>query len=240
MRRHLRLPRHSTANDDAAILLRIAGSGVVAALLTMLFAHWLAGRTAMFTASSFVGLALQQYAWYTGRIYTECWADEGIPVVATVGLSSLLIGLISLLFSILLSGLLRVVLLGGLHVAFLFSFRWGGIWGSLFDVRMQRANSLPTCITIAHTHPSGDSFAYARHCTGHRQAAQCQGWERGRAQRTRGVQVLRRLACPRGHQCWPSRRKMSTCRARPSRYTGWGLWGRLRQLAHCIRHGGRG
>lgn len=140
LRRQLRLPRHSTSNDDASTLLRIAACVVLAALLTCLSAPWVAGRAAFFTASSFVGLALQQYAWYTGRIFTECWSEEGVPVVATAALSSMLVGMISLLFSILLGGIARVVVLGGLHSLLLFSWRWGGLWGSLFDVRPTHTN----------------------------------------------------------------------------------------------------
>ena len=136
LRRVIRLPKHSTANDGAVLLLRAAALVAIAAIIVVLFAPWFVGRLAVFTTSAFVGLALQQYTWYTGRIYSECWNDEGIPVLMTVGLSAVLLGVLSLLFSILLvgHGFLKIVLIGGVHFAILSSWRWA-IWGSLFDVR---------------------------------------------------------------------------------------------------------
>ena len=71
-------------------------------------------------------------AWYTGRIFTECWSEEGYAVSAVVALSALVIGFISLLMSLLLAPLLRIALLGGLHVGILTSWRWAP-WGSFFD-----------------------------------------------------------------------------------------------------------
>ena len=108
-RRRLNLPRHSTANDGAAVLLRIAALAVCAASLSSLVAPWLLVRFALFSTSAFVGVALQQYSWYTGRVYTECWTDEGFPVVATAVLIAALLGLISLLFSILLPSLTLIL-----------------------------------------------------------------------------------------------------------------------------------
>ena len=141
LRRHLRLPRHHTANDGATILLRIAALVTIASVLSTVVVPWIFVRFAVFTASSFVGLALQQYAWYTGRIFVECWSEEGFPVVATIVLVSVLLGALSWLFSILLQGVTRFVVLGGLHMAVLCSWRWGSIWGSLFDVRTRLACS---------------------------------------------------------------------------------------------------
>ena len=51
-------------------------------------------------------MALQQYVWYTGRIYAECWAEEGAPVVAMVLLASFVFGLISFVLALLLPQML--------------------------------------------------------------------------------------------------------------------------------------
>ena len=133
LRRRIKLPRHYTANDSASVLLRLSALAFFAAAIAFVVAPWFVARLALFSASAFTGLAVQQYAWYTGRIYTECWSDEGIPVVATCGLAALFLGLFSVLFWLLLPALTALVLIGGLHSALLYCWRWGNIWGSLFD-----------------------------------------------------------------------------------------------------------
>ena len=157
LRRLIRLPKHSTGNDGAVLLLHAAALVVIVAIIVVLCAPWVIGHLVMFSASPFVGLALQQYAWYTGRIYAECWNDEGVPVLLTVGMSSVLIGVLSLLFYVLLMGhgLLKIVLIGGVHLAILSSWRWA-IWGSLFDVRR-----------LAPSHSLATITACALHCPMH-------------------------------------------------------------------------
>lgn len=133
IRQQIGLPRHSTANDDARVLLRISFMVAAAAVIVSLAAPFLFLRYAcIFIASAFVGIALQQYVWYTSRIYTECWTDEGAPVVALVVLGAIVFGLISFVFAVLLRGMLRYLICGGLHVALLTSYKWA-FYGSLFD-----------------------------------------------------------------------------------------------------------
>ena len=133
VRRRIGLPRHNTANDGAVVLLYTIALLLGVAVVTACAAPWFAGRAAVFTASAYTGLALQQYAWYTGRIYAECWGEEGVAVVAIAMLMSILIGVVSMLFSILMGSMLRLIVLGGLHAALLFAWRWVGLVGSLFD-----------------------------------------------------------------------------------------------------------
>lgn len=154
LRRRIGLPRHNTANDGAVVLLRVSALAIVAALLALLAMHWAIGRAAAFAASAFVGLALQQYAWYTGRIYVECWSDEGIPVVAVAALAAGMISLISVLFSVLLSGFMRLLVLGAIHFGLLFSWRWVALWGSLFDVRLCTHTLTPKPIKINARRPA--------------------------------------------------------------------------------------
>ena len=133
LRRQIGLPRHSTANDDARVLLRLSFMFVAAALLSCLAAPFYFIRlVCLFTASAFVGMALQQYVWYTGRIYAECWAEEGAPVVAMVLLASFVFGLISFVLALLLPQMLCWLMVGGLHMALLTSSKWA-FYGSLFD-----------------------------------------------------------------------------------------------------------
>lgn len=133
IRQRVGLPRHSTANDDARVLLRISFMFVAAAGLTgVTVPFFFLRQTCAFIASAFVGIALQQYTWYTGRIYSECWADEGAPVVAMVVLAAIVFGLISFVFALLLSGILRYIICGGLHAALWTSCKWA-FYGSLFD-----------------------------------------------------------------------------------------------------------
>ena len=105
---------------------------MVASLLIAVSASWYWALLALFAASAFSGLGLQQYAWYTTRVYSECWADEGIAVVALVALASALLALISLVLWLLMPRLLCLLVVGGLHLALLSSCRWA-FWGSLFD-----------------------------------------------------------------------------------------------------------
>lgn len=142
------LPRFSTANDDAAVLLRLCALVVLVAALIASTADWLLARVAAFFASAFVGIALQQYAWYTGRCYVECWADEGTIVAAVVTLSAVVLAFISLLLSLLLPGLSRGAVTAVLHVGILTSWRWAS-WGSLFDVRLRaRSHISSTCLSL--------------------------------------------------------------------------------------------
>jgi hypothetical protein len=152
LRRRMRLPRHYTANDDASILLRLAGAAPLAALVLALMSNWVVARLALFAASAFAGLTLQQYAWYTGRVYAECWAFESGPVIGTAVLTSFILGGISLLFSMLLQGFTCIAVLGGLHLALLFSWRWVDLCGSLFDVRLDLCSHMHH--TSANTHPA--------------------------------------------------------------------------------------
>jgi hypothetical protein len=152
LRRRMRLPRHYTANDDASILLRLAGAAPLAALVLALMSNWVVARLALFAASAFAGLTLQQYAWYTGRVYAECWAFESGPVIGTAVLTSFILGGISLLFSMLLQGFTCIAVLGGLHLALLFSWRWVDLCGSLFDVRLDLCSHMHH--TSANTHPT--------------------------------------------------------------------------------------
>ena len=132
LRKLIKLPAHRTANDDALVLLRLALVATAGSALTVLIVPWVLVRFIGFSLSAFVGLSVQQYTWYTGRIFKECWVEEGVPVIAVLMLSSLAIGVLSLLFSVLLPPLGRTFLLGGLHLALLTSCRWS-VWGSLFD-----------------------------------------------------------------------------------------------------------
>ena len=134
LRRKLGLPRHHTANDNATVLLRVASIFVVVSLLLCLVAPWYLSYAAFFAAIDFAGLGVQQYAFYTGRVFTECWADEGAPVVALVALTSCVLGGISLLFYVLFanSPFTQGIVLCTLHGGLLSSYRWQ-FWGSFFD-----------------------------------------------------------------------------------------------------------
>jgi len=114
------------------VLLRISMIVLLIAAITFTFAPWFLARAVAFASTSFVGLALQQYAWYTARTYTECWIDEGVPVVALVTLSAAILGGISSVLSMILRGLIRIAVLGTVHVGLLTCYRWQ-FWGSLFD-----------------------------------------------------------------------------------------------------------
>ena len=59
-RRHLGLPRHSTANDDAVMLLRLAALVVVIGALMASTCSWVFARIAAFSSIAFVGFSLQQ------------------------------------------------------------------------------------------------------------------------------------------------------------------------------------
>ena len=132
VRRHALLPRHSTANDDASVLLRIAILFVAAAAVLLLAAPWYVSHFVGHAALVYSGLGLQQYAFYTGRVYSDCWTDEGAPVMLlTVGVGFLL-GAIFMVSELLFSPFMCLVLLGALHAGMLTSCRWA-FWGSLFD-----------------------------------------------------------------------------------------------------------
>ena len=131
-RRRLGLPKHSTANDDAVVLLRLAMIAASLCMLACVYCPWFLRRFAVFTTSAFLGLSLQQYAFYTSRSYIDCWTDEGFAVAAVVGISACAIGFISLMFSLLLPSMIGFVMLTVLHGALLTSSRWAR-WGSLFD-----------------------------------------------------------------------------------------------------------
>lgn len=132
LRLRLGLPRFSTANDGAVALVRAALLVAAAAALVGVCCPWAAGVAAAGAASAFAGLALQQYAWYTARIFSECWPDEGFAVASIIGFASLLLGGLTLLLWAALSGLRRALVLGALHAGLLAAYRWG-FWGSLFD-----------------------------------------------------------------------------------------------------------
>ena len=91
VRARLGLRPYSTANDGAAVLLRVAALFALAALLVCCCCPRPLAWLAVFAASSFASLALHQYAWYTARIHDECWSDEGAAVVSIVALSACLV-----------------------------------------------------------------------------------------------------------------------------------------------------
>ena len=134
LRRRLGLPRHHTANDDATVLLRVGFIFAIVSLLLFIAAPWYLSYTALFAAIDFAGLGVQQYAFYTGRVYTECWSEEGAPVVALVALTACVLGGISLLLFVLFSSspFTQLLVLGTLHGGLLSSYRWQ-FWGSFFD-----------------------------------------------------------------------------------------------------------
>lgn len=134
IRRQLGLPRHFTANDGASVILRVGIIFAIAAVILLLSAPWYLSYAALFAAVDFAGLGLQQYSFYTSRVYSECWVDEGSPVVALVALTACLFGGVSLLLYVLLanSTLSCLLLLGTLHGGILSSYRWQ-FWGSFFD-----------------------------------------------------------------------------------------------------------
>ena len=70
VRRRVGLPRHSTANDEAVVLLRLTLLAIMGAFtLVVLGGSRLVARGTVLSASAFAGLSLQQYCWYTGQIY---------------------------------------------------------------------------------------------------------------------------------------------------------------------------
>ena len=137
LRLRLGLPRHSTSNDGAVALVRVALLMALTAAVLLTCCPWPVGLAAVASASAFAGIGLQQYAWYTSCIFSECWADEGLPVAAVALISSLLLGGVSLLLWVLLGGVTRLLLLGALHAGLLTSHRWA-FWGSLFDGNEKR------------------------------------------------------------------------------------------------------
>ena len=132
LRRRIGLPKHCTANDDALVLLRLAMLSIATCVIVAVSTHWIFAWWMAFTTSAFLGLSVQQYVWYTGRIFNECWSQEGVAVAAVVSLSAAALGFMTLLFSLLMPSLLRMLVCGGLHAALLTSYRWA-FWGSLFD-----------------------------------------------------------------------------------------------------------
>ncbi len=132
VRQRLSLPRYSTANDGAAVLLRMAATFALVACVTVLTCSRWIGILVLATASGFVGLAVQQYTWYTSRIFVECWKDEGHAVASVAGLMALIVGGLTTIFWLLLPLGWRLSLVGGLHTGLLTSHRWA-FWGSLFD-----------------------------------------------------------------------------------------------------------
>ena len=90
---------------------------------------------ALVAGCSLCGLALQQYAWYTACTSIDCWADEAPPVLFIMVLSSLLLGLMGIVFATLLALLgARALVLGGMCALLLVAPRLG-VWviGSLYD-----------------------------------------------------------------------------------------------------------
>jgi hypothetical protein len=134
LRRKLGLPRHHTANDNATVLLRVGFIFALVSLLLFFAGPWYLSYTVFFAAVDFAGLGVQQYAFYTGRVYTECWEEEGAPVVALVTLTSCVLGGISLLLFILFanSPVIQLLIFCTLHGGLLSSYRWQ-FWGSFFD-----------------------------------------------------------------------------------------------------------
>mmetsp|Transcript_19139 Transcript_19139/g.39039 ORF Transcript_19139/g.39039 Transcript_19139/m.39039 type:complete len:157 (+) Transcript_19139:102-572(+) len=132
VRSRTRLPKHCTANDDAAVLLRLSVMALTVSGLVSCSCPWYAVWFSWFTASAFIGLSLQQYAWYTAKISVDCWSDEGFPVVAVISLSAMMIGFLSFVLAALLPPWTRLLGLTILHVGILTSVRWS-FWGSLFD-----------------------------------------------------------------------------------------------------------
>ena len=130
--RVLRSARHSSANDSARSLL-VAAAAVVALCFTLcpFFGRSLWPALSGF-AVSFIGLALQQYAWYTVYTFSECWADEGAIVVMIITLSSGLLAVINLLVALVMPLWPRVVIQGASSLGILTCHRWAP-WGSLFD-----------------------------------------------------------------------------------------------------------
>jgi len=125
-------------------------------------------------------------------------------VVSTIALMAVLLGGVSLLFSLLLHGVTSVAVLGTLHVGLLSSYRWA-FWGSLFDVRSPRSHAHALRDCLRH---STSAHVFAPCCAGHGQAARRQARERSR---TWSVQVLSRV-WPFGCAC--------VLRARPGRPGG--------------------
>lgn len=132
VRKWVGLPRHCTANDEAAVLLRLTVLSACAAALVCVCMGGVLGRLALYSWLSFAGVSLQQYVWYTGRVFVECWSDEGVPVVAVAAITAMVFGAFSLLCSVLLTGVAWVVVLGTLQGSILSSYKWA-FYGSLFD-----------------------------------------------------------------------------------------------------------
>ena len=130
--RVLSAPRHSSANDSARSLL-IAAGVVAAVCLSLCIVCTRPLQWALIAFGVvFSGLSLQQYAWYTVRVDSECWEDEGRPVVMIVAFSSALLAVMNVLATALLPGWLQQLLQAGFALGILTCHRWAP-WGSLFD-----------------------------------------------------------------------------------------------------------
>ena len=151
VRRNAGLPRHHTANDGASVLLRVAAFFGVAAVVLLASVPWFLSHVVAFSAVDFFGLGMQQYAFYTSRVFSECWVEEGAPVVALVALTACVLGGISLLFEVILGGLPRILVLGSIHGAVLTSYRWA-FWGSLFDGTDKVSSRVCTAAQSKHSH----------------------------------------------------------------------------------------
>ena len=58
-----------------------------AAVVLLASVPWFLSHVVAFAAVDFFGLGMQQYAFYTSRVFSECWVEEGAPVVALVALA---------------------------------------------------------------------------------------------------------------------------------------------------------